>query len=143
MTTAREADPLGLVAGALAFGVTLGVGLLALVTWGIRALQAGGFAATDPRRGLTTGLFPLVLVGTLGAMVAAGGAAWTLLAPVGNPWRRAMLGIIAGAASFVVALVTWPVDRAFGRPGLLALAALAALLCLALGRRLAAARNGS
>jgi hypothetical protein len=37
-----------------------------------------------------------------------------------------------------VALVTWPVDRAFGRAGLLALAGLAAALCVALGRRLTA-----
>ncbi|HEV8355361.1 MAG TPA: hypothetical protein VGQ17_01180 [Gemmatimonadales bacterium] len=141
MTAGRDADPLGLVAGALAFGVTLGVGLLALVTWVVRALQAGGFAATDPHRGLTPGLLPLLIAGTLGAMLAAGRATWTLLAPIANPWRRAMLGIIAGAASFVVALVTWPVDRAFGRSGLLALAALAALLCLALGRRFAAQRS--
>jgi len=139
----READPLGLVLGALAFGVTLGVGLLALVTWVIRVLQAGGFAAIDPRRGLTPGLLPLVLAGTLAAMAAAGAATWALLAPIANPWRRAMLGIIAGAASFVVALVTWPVDRAFGRSGLLALAALATLLCLALGRRFAAPQGGS
>ncbi len=142
MTASRAADPLGLVAGALAFGVTLGVGLLAVVTWGVRALQAGGLAATDPRRGLTTGLLPMVLAGTAGAMVAAGGATWRFLAPIGNPWRRAMLGIIAGGAAFVVSLVTWPVDRAFGRSGLLALAALAAVLCLALGRRLATARTG-
>jgi hypothetical protein len=141
MTAGRTADPLGLVADALAFGVTLGVGLLALVTWGIRAIQAGGLAATDPRRGLTTGLLPLVLAGTLGAMVAAGGATWTLLGPIGNPWRRAMLGIIAGGAAFVVSLVTWPVDRAFGRAGLLGLAALAAALCLLLARRLARPRN--
>jgi hypothetical protein len=142
MTAGRAADPLGLVAGALAFGVTLGVGLLALVTWGVRALQAGGLAATDPRRGLTPGLLPLIVAGTFGAMLAGGAGTWALLAPIGNPWRRAMLGMIAGGASFVVALVTWPVDRAFGRSGLLALAALAAALCLVLGRRLAAPGSG-
>jgi hypothetical protein len=76
-------------------------------------------------------------------MVAAGLGTWVWLAPIGNPWRKAMLSIIAGAGSFVVALSTWPVDRAFGRNGLLALAGVAALLCLLLARRLAARRGAA
>ncbi len=123
-------DILGLILGALAFGTFLGVGLLSLVTWLIRTLQ----------RGFTARLLPVIVLGTIGAMVAAGTATWTLLSPVNNPWRKAMLGVIAGAGSFVVALVTWPVDRSFGRPGLLALAGLAALGCLLIGRRLSRAR---
>jgi hypothetical protein len=125
---------IGRILAALAFGVALGTGLLALVTWSIRALQSSRLAVATPGpRGFTPGLLPVLLIGTLGAVVAAGIAAWTLLGPLGNPWRKAMLGIIAGSGSFVMALVTWPVERAFGRAGLLALAALCASLCALIG----------
>lgn len=134
--TAPEAAPgpppdhlVGLILGSLTFGVTLGVGLLSLVTWGIRTLQGSGLSLPRTERGFTAGLLPIVLAGTFGAMLAGGFATWKLLGAIGNPWRKAMLGIVAGAGSFVVALVTWPVDRAFGRSGLLVLAALAAVLC--------------
>ena len=121
----------------MGFGVTLGTGLLALVTWGVRELQGSRLAIAAPGgRGLTPGLLPVLLIGTLAALVAAGIAAWVLLEPLGNPWRRAMLGIITGSAAFVVALVTWPVERAFGRPGLLVLAAACAVVCGLLGWRL-------
>ena len=133
-------DVLGLSLGALAFGISLGLGLLSLVTWLIRTLQASDLTVAQLQRGFTTRLLPVIILGTLGAMVAAGTATWTLLSPVDNPWRKAMLGVIAGAGSFVAALVTWPVDRSFGRPGLLALAGLAALGCLLIGRRLSRAR---
>ncbi len=126
----------------MAFGVSLGTGLLALVTWGVRALQGSRLAMAAPAgRGLTPGLLPVLLIGTLAALVAAGISAWVLLEPLGNPWRRAMLGIITGSAAFVVALVTWPVERAFGRPGLLALAAGSAVLCGVLGWRLSRAEK--
>ena len=133
-------DILGLILGALAFGVSLGVGLLSLVTWLIRTLQASDLALAQPERGFTSRLLPFIILGTLGAMAAAGTATWNLLSPVDNPWRKAMLGVIAGAGSFVVALVTWPVDRSFGRPGLLGLAAVAGFGCVLIGRRLSRAR---
>jgi hypothetical protein len=126
----------GLILGALTFGVTLGAGLLSLVTWAIRTLQGSGLSLTQTERGFTAGLLPIVLAGTFGAMLAGGFATWKLLAPIGNPWRQAMLGVIAGAGSFVVALVTWPVDRAFGPTGLLVLAGLAAVLCGLIARQL-------
>lgn len=129
-------DILGRTLAALAFGIALGTGLLALVTWGIRLLQASKLALAAPQRGFTSGLLPLLLLGTLGALVAAGISTWTLLGPLGNPWRKAMLAIIAGAASFVVALITWPVERAFGRAGLLVLAAVATASCTLIGWRL-------
>jgi hypothetical protein len=128
---------IGRIIGAMAFGVSLGTGLLAVVTWGIRALQGSSLAIAAPgTRGLTPGLLPVLLIGTLAALVAAGIATWVLLEPLGNPWRRAMLGIISGCAAFAVALITWPVERVFGRPGLLTLAASCALFCGLLGWRL-------
>lgn len=121
----------------MGFGVTLGTGLLALLTWGIRGLQDSRLAIAAPaERGLTAGLLPVLLIGTLAALVAAGLAAWVLLESLGNPWRRAMLGIITGSAAFVVALVTWPVERALGRAGLLGLAAGCAVLSGVVGWRL-------
>jgi len=134
-------DVLGLILGALAFGMSLGVALLSLVTWLIRTLQSSDLPLAQPERGFTSRLLPVIILGSLGAMTAAGTATWTLLSPVDNPWRKAMLGVIAGAGSFVVALVTWPVDRSFGRPGLLGLAAVAGLGCLFIGRRLSRART--
>lgn len=135
----EDADALSRSLGALAFGLALGTGLLAVVTLGIRILQGSGLSIAAPARGLTPGLLPVLLAGTLGAMVAAGVSTWSLLGPIGNAWRKAMLGIIAGMGSFVVALVTWPVERAFGRLGLVALAAVAATLCGLIGWRLARA----
>lgn len=136
MTQPVPPDFLGRILGALAFGVALGTGVLALLTWSVRLLQGSGLAIAAPQRGFTSGLLPVLLIGTLGGMVAAGISTWTLLAPIGNPWRKAMLGIIAGTGSFVVALVTWPVERAFGRSGLLVLAVVALSLCGLLGWRL-------
>jgi hypothetical protein len=132
-TTGPAADPLGLVAGSLAFGASLGVGCQGLVTTAVRTLQVGSTAKPS-----LTSLPTLVLLGgTLLGIVAAGFATWTMLTPIRNPWRQAMLAIIAGLGSFVVAaIILAVVDGAFGRPGLLAVAALAGLACLLIGRRL-------
>ena len=137
--TAPEADPLGLVGGALAFGAFFGVGFQGLVTWSVRLLQAGSTARARPALDSAPAL--LLLIGTLSGMVAAGLATWTLLAPIRNPWRQAMLAIIAGAGSFVLALVTIPLDRAFGRPGLIGLVAVCAALCMVIGRGLSLPRR--
>jgi len=129
-------DFVALVLGALAFGVMLGAGLLSLVSWTVRTIQGSGLDLAVTPRGLTAGLLPVVLLGTLGAILAAGLATWKLLAPIRNPWRQAMLALIAGLGSFALSLVTLPIDRAFGRPGLLVLAGAAALACLLVFRRL-------
>lgn len=126
---------------ALAFGGSLGLTLVAMVTWGVRLLQ-GGPPAAGPVS-LSSPPVLLLLLGTPASMVAAGIATWTLLAPIGNPWRRSMLGIIAGAGSFVLALLTWPVERALGRFGLVGLAALGGVVCLLLARSLSRLRAGA
>jgi hypothetical protein len=126
-------DPVGLVAGALAFGALLGVGIQALVTWTVRGLQGPMPAAPTT---LVSAPALVLLIGTFAGVVGAGLAAWSLLRPIGNPWRQAMLAMIAGLGSFVLSLVTIPIDRGLGRPGLLGLAVLAAGFCFAMGRRL-------
>ena len=130
-------DPLSVIPGALAFGAVLGVGCQGLVTAAVRTLQTA--APTAPP---TLGSIPtlVLLGGTFLGIVAAGYAAWTMLAPIGNPWRQAMLAIIAGLGSFVLSLVTIPLYIAFGRAGLVGLALVSGALCVLIARRLSAAR---
>lgn len=122
-------DTVALVLGALGFGLLFGLGTQALVTWLVR-----GLPQADPPT-LTSAPALVLLLGSFGGIVLAGLVTWRRLAPIGNPWRQAMLAIIAGLGSFVVSLVTIPVDRGLGRPGLLGLAVLAAAGCGWLSRR--------
>lgn len=138
MTADPVEDPIPLVIRALAFGGALGLALAAMVTWGVRMLQGGVPVSGPPSLSSPPAL--LLLLGTPASMAAAGIATWTLLAPIGNPWRRSMLGIIAGAGSFVPALLTWPVERALGRAGLLGLAALGGIVCVLIARSLSRRR---
>jgi hypothetical protein len=109
-----------------------GLAGLALVTWTVRTLQAGRPAAAPPALDSPAAL--VLLLGTLAAIVAGGAATWKALSPIRNPWRQGVLAMIAGLGAFVVSLVTWPIDRAFGRNGLLALALAAAALAVLLRR---------
>lgn len=123
------ADTVGLVLGALGFGVLFGLGFQALVTWMVR-----GLPQVHPPS-LTSGRAQVLLVGTFAGILLAGLVTWRRLAPIRNPWRQTMLAMIAGLGSFVVSLITIPIDRGLGRPGLLALAVLAAAGCGWLIRR--------
>jgi hypothetical protein len=116
-------DMVGLVLGSLGFGVLFGVGFQALVTWIVR-----GLPRVEPPS-LTSGPALVLLLGTFGGIVLAGLVTWRRLAPIRNPWRQVMLAMIAGLASFVISLITIPIDRGLGRPGLLGLALLAAAGC--------------
>ena len=130
-------DPLGLVFGALGFGLFLGVAFQGLVTWGVRTLQAGHPAAPTS---LGDPSVLLLLAGSFAGVVGAGLATWTLLAPIRNPWRQAMLAVVAGVGSFVLSLVTIPLDQKFGRAGLLVPVVVGGLGCLWIGRRLSGMR---
>jgi len=140
LSDVAEPDPswvVGLVVAALAFGAALGVGLQGLVTWTVRTLQQQGegpAAQGPPALGSPPAL--VLLLGSLAGIVAAGAAAWWRLKPIGNPWRQAMLGIVAGIGSFVLSLVTLPIDRAFGRSGLLVLVAVSLLASWLIARRI-------
>jgi hypothetical protein len=114
-------DTVGLVLGAIGSGLVVGLGIQALVTWVVR-----GLPPVDPPT-LTSGPALVLLLGTFGGILLAGWVTWRRLAPIGNPWRQTMLGIIAGLGSLVVSLITIPIDRGLGRPGLLGLAILATL----------------
>lgn len=138
MTTVRESgseDPLGLVLGGLAFGLALGLALQALVGFLVRTAQS----SAPPAGALDLSSVParILLIGTVSAALGAGFATWSIVAPLRHPWRQAMLAIIAAMGSFALALVTQPVDRLMGRPGLLGLAAVAGGASVLLARRLA------
>ena len=137
MSATREApsaDPLGLVLGGLGFGLVFGLGLQALVGFAVRTAQA----SAPPASGLDLASVParILLVGTSMAAVIAGVATWSIVAPLRHPWRQGMLSIIAGFGSFALALVTQPIDRLLGRPGLLGLAVVAGIASILLARRL-------
>jgi hypothetical protein len=127
-------DPLGLVLGGLLYGLVLGLALQALVGFAVRTSQASG----PPASGLDLASTParILLIGTASAAVAAGIATWSIVSPLRHPWRQGMLSIIAALGSFALALVTQPVDRMLGRPGLIGLALVAGIVTLLLARRL-------
>lgn len=134
----RPVDPIELVIRGLGFGAALGVGCQGLVTATVRTLQAGAPSSTAPSLGSLPTI--VLLGGTFAGIVAAGFATWTVLAPIRNPWRQAMLGVIAGLGSFILSMVTIPLYMAFGRAGLLGLAAASGVLCVLIGRRLPSTR---
>ena len=141
MAQPAPADPLGTVVPALGFAAVAGVGLQALVTLGVDTLKSG--LPPDARPTLTSPHALMLLLGTPAGIALAGLGAWYCRAPLGNPWRRSMLAIVAGLGSFVLSvLLIWPAFGYFGRAGLVGLLVASALLCLLTGRRLAA-RSGA
>jgi len=139
MTSVHEPaseDPFGLVLGGLAFGLVLGLALQSLVGFAVRTTQA----SAPPAGALDLESLParILLLGTLFAALAAGFATWSIVSPLRHPWRQGMLAIIAALGSFALALVTQPIDRLLGRPGLLGLALMAGAASAFLARRLGA-----
>jgi hypothetical protein len=132
LNEADEAQQLSLVLRALPFGILFGTAVIAMVLWLVRTLQMQSPQATTPESGGPQAM--LLLAGTLAGVLAGGAATWSLLKPVESLYRRGALSMVAGFASLVAALIAMPLDRSFGRMGLLALAAAAVLGCLWLGR---------
>jgi len=131
---APKEDFLGLALGALVFGVALGTGLNAVVGIAVRTLQAN--RAPDPALDLGASPAIVYLAGTVVACLAAAIATWRLMAPVNNTYRQGMFAMVAVFSTFVFSGTAMIADWAFGRLGLLGLAAASLLLCLWLGRRL-------
>ncbi|MFI5210661.1 MAG: hypothetical protein ACHQ2E_09470 [Gemmatimonadales bacterium] len=123
----------GVAARSLAFAVLFGTGLIAIALWGVRTMQLDNPVPPTPGTFGPTGV--ILAAATLGGPLAAAAAAFALMAPIGSYYRRGGLAMVGGFATVVVALVTMPVDQRFGRPGLLALAALCAVSCLLLALR--------
>ena len=127
-----ETQQLSLVLRALPFGILFGTAFIAMVLWLVRTLQMQSPPTSSPETGGPQAM--ILLIGTLAGVLAAGAATWSLLKPVDSLYRRGAFSLVAGFASLVAALIAMPLDRAFGRSGLLTLAAAAVLGCLWLGR---------
>ena len=137
-TWSAEEDPLGLVFGALGFGLTLGLALQSLTGFVVRTLQQGQPPPATEAPDLVSTSALVLLGGTLFASLVAAMATWSVLARLNNPFRQGMLAMVTAFGSLVLALVAMPVDRLVGRPGLLALALIAGLTSLLIRRRLRA-----
>lgn len=121
---------------ALAFSAALGVGLNACVTFVVRTLQAN--APNNAKIDLGGGPAVILLAGTLLACFASALATWRIMAPAKNPYRQGMLAMVSFFASFVVSVLTIPVDHLAGRPGLAGLGLAGFAATVLIGRRLAA-----
>ena len=132
MTGDPDGAKVGLALRAVVFGVLLGTAVIAMTLWVVRTLQLAAPPAAVPN---TAGTQAVILMGgTLAGVLAGGTATWFLLGPVDSLYRRGAFSTVAGFATLLAALVSMPLDRAFGRAGLLALAGLAVLGCLWLSR---------
>lgn len=128
-------EHVGVAFRAILFGTIAGTGLVALVMWGVRTLQWQSPATTTAA---TSGpIFTLGVGGTIAGLLVATGLAWSLMRPLRSPFRRGGLAIIAGFATVIVMLLTIAVDYIAGRWALLGFAALCALGCALLARRVA------
>ena len=133
---APKEDFVGLAFGSLAFSAALGLGLNSSVTFVVRTLQAN--APPDQKIDLGGGPAVFLLAGTLLSCFASALATWRLMAPAKNPYRQGMLAMVSFFASFVISILTIPVDRLGGRGGLAGLALAGFVAVVLLGRRLAA-----
>jgi hypothetical protein len=134
------ADPLGLIAAAVPAGVLAGTLTVTAAVFVVTYLRAQGPVA--PSAELASSPATVVLLGgTLLGVFVAGATTWLALAPIRNPFRRAMFGTVSAFATVVVMLITTPVHAFFGRPGLAALALACAVGLALLGRKLTRLRT--
>jgi hypothetical protein len=118
----------------LAAGVLAGVGVLPVFL--ALGMQYRTGATSGPE--LVAGAaFPLIVGGLLVSIVVAAAVTWWLLAPLGSPFRRGVLAMVAGFGTFVGAMLATPVHVYAGLPGLVAMAVLGLAGAFALVRRAA------
>ena len=122
--------PARFVISAMSAAVAVGLAVISLALIGVDRLRAAAPAA-DPGAGPA---IYLLLVGTLGGLLAAGVTAWRLLAPVLSLYRRGGLSIVSAFATVLAMLLCIPAHQLAGWPGLAALATGALLFAFVLGR---------
>lgn len=127
-------EHVGVAFRAILFGTTAGTGLVAAAMWGVRTLQLQYPSTTAATGGP---IFALGVGGTLAGLLLASGLAWSLMRPLRSSFRRGGFAVIAGFATIILMLLTIAVDVIGGRWALLGFAALCALGCLLLARRVA------
>jgi len=120
---APKQDYVGLALAAMMFAIAAGTAIIAVITWGVRTLQAQAPPTDPPTLGLPG---TLLLAGTLGGLLLSGASVWVALSPVRSPYRQGGLAMATMFATFLVAVVgTFVADTLAGRPGLLGLALVA------------------
>ncbi len=124
-------DPVALAATALGAGLSAGLALVGATVAALDAMRPPPGTAEPVG---SAGLY-LLAGGTLGGLVLAGVVAWRLLAPLDSTYRRGGLALVSAFATVPIMLLYQPLDAAFGTPGLLAAAALAAGAAWLLSRR--------
>jgi hypothetical protein len=130
----------GLAFGSLGFSIAIGVCLTTVVSLTVRTLQASRPAPTQIDLGGGPAL--TLLFGTFAACLAAAVATWRLMSRARSPYRQGMLAMVSFFGSFLLSMIAWPVDRAFGRTGLVCLAIAAAGLAVLAGRKVARELRG-
>ena len=131
----EEEDRVGLAALAMAFSITLGVGLVTIALWIVTTLLLNAAPAETPI--LDGAPFYVLVGGTMTGVVVAGLVTWTLLAPVRSTYRRGGLSFVSAFATTAAMLIAMPINALAGRTGLVGLIAVCAAVAWYLGRRLA------
>lgn len=123
-------DPVRLALLAMGSGMAFGLAAVSLVVLGVDLLRPAAPAPT-----LAAGpAFYLLVLGTLAGLILAGVVTWRLLAPVPSIYRRGGLSVVSGCATVLPMLLCMAANQLAGRAGLLALAGIALLLSILLGR---------
>lgn len=135
--TGEPASPhhVGIAIRAVCFSAMLGALAGTLLLWGFRTLQPGH--PYLPGQSIPTPLFIPLIGALLGTPGLAALSTWALTRPLISPWRRAGFSALAGGTAILVILASAVADYLGGRAGLLAYAALCAVGCLILSRRVA------
>lgn len=136
---APKQDYVGLAAGAMGLGITVGTAAIAVTTWTVRTLQTHLPAGSETDLGLPG---TVLLGGTLMALAATWGVVWLALSPVRSPYRQGGLAMATVFATFLVAIIgTFVADNWFGRGALLVLAGLAVVGAWGAGRKVGRERQ--
>jgi hypothetical protein len=117
----------------------LGAALAAAVCTGLIVVTATVLLADLLKSGayaqnLTLRLY-LLFGGTLGGILAAGGAAWRLLQPIPSLYRRGGLAIVSAFATVLLMLICIPIHQMFGQAGLLVTMGLSGIAAVLLAHR--------
>lgn len=137
----EDEDRAGLAFLAMAFSVTLGIGIITIALWVVSTLLIDVPARDTPV--IDGAPFYVLVGGTLLGIALAGFTTWTLLAPVRSTYRRGGLSLVSAFATTAGMLVAMPVNQLAGRTGLVSLVAFCGLVALLLSRRLSHGRENS
>ncbi len=118
---------------AAASAVSAGLAFIGIIVLTVRTIQPPVTdAAQIPQLGFP---FYLLVFGTFGGVVLTAVIAWLLLGRLGSTYRQGGLAMVSALATVVAMLLCMPVDRAFGRLGLVGLIVVSATAAILLARR--------